>query len=115
MTEFVPSGELEKRATEVRQLKQALTRKNTRLRSYKDALRRVSEKRKEAYRDGRCAERLAQAGVPYVYIYKTDSGWVITIKYGACSYVTFEQPTHAEAVTWAENKLKELHRDRPHR
>ncbi|WHU57065.1 hypothetical protein [Trueperella pyogenes] len=80
-----------------------------------DALRRASKKRKEAHSKGQRVERLAQAGVPYVYIYKTDSGWVITIKYGACSYVTFEQPTHAEAVAWAENKLKELHRDRPHR
>lgn len=108
VTEYVESEALEKRTAEVRQLEKALQRKNARLRRYKDDLRRASEKRKEAYRAGRRAERRAQAGKLRARIFRRYGGWVVYISHGAGVYIPAWKPTHAEAMKWAENKLKEL-------
>lgn len=114
VTEYVEAEALEKRTAEVRKLEKALTRKNARLREYKESLRKASEKRKEAYRAGRKAERRAQAGKPHARIYRVGSGWKIFVHHGASACVYSWQPTHAEAMKWVENELKELANDRSH-
>ncbi|WP_461004582.1 hypothetical protein [Trueperella pyogenes] len=111
VTAFAPAEALEKRTAEVRKLEKALTRKNARLREYKESLRKVSEKRKEAYRAGRKAERRAQAGKPHARIYRVGSGWKIFVHHGASACVYSWQPTHADAMKWVENELKELAND----
>lgn len=114
IAEYVKATEVEKRLDQIRQLETALRKKNARLRRYKEDLRRASEKRKEAYRAGRKAECLAQAGKLRARIFRRYGGWVAYISHGAGVYIPAWKPTHAEAMKWAENKIKELANDRSH-
>ncbi|MGV4329222.1 hypothetical protein [Trueperella pyogenes] len=114
VTEYVEATELEKRLDQIRQLEKALRKKNARLRRYKEDLRQASEKRKEAYRAGRKAECLAQAGKLRARIFRRYGGWVAYISHGAGVYIPAWKPTHAEAMKWAENKIKELANDWSH-